>query len=374
MIKVIFSHLVTDYGGGSDRSMFEMVSALKEDCELKISVLLNENDPKIIEYEAGGVEVIKVKTHPVNKRDLAAPVWAVWKMISGILEVRKILKKERPLIFHVNTAFNLQSGISAYLTRGVTLVWHVRENLHGGKINAVIRFAIIRMSSRVLVISKYVGSAFKPTEKLRQLYNIISPPERSLGGELERDCFVVASLARVEPWKGIDIIPEIAYWSNKRAEKPIVYKIYGATPEKDRSYLFSIEKKIEELGVGKYVKFKGPINEPWDALAEADIVLLPNRIPEPFGRVMVEAMLSERPVIAFNFGGAAEIIENYLTGILVRPGDTLGMADAVVNLLKNSKERTRIRRAGKNFAAKTFIPSTVAMELKKIYAEAASNV
>ncbi|MEK7065536.1 MAG: glycosyltransferase, partial [Patescibacteria group bacterium] len=56
-----------------------------------------------------------------------------------------------------------------------------------------------------------------------------------------------------------------------------------------------------------------------DFIKKARAFLLPLRWDEPFGLVMIEAMAAGTPVIAYNRGSAAEIIEDGVTGFIVDP-------------------------------------------------------
>jgi glycosyltransferase involved in cell wall biosynthesis len=52
-------------------------------------------------------------------------------------------------------------------------------------------------------------------------------------------------------------------------------------------------------------------------MAACDLVTHTSTAPEPFGRVIVEAMLCGTPVIAAGAGGATELIEHGKTGWLI---------------------------------------------------------
>jgi glycosyltransferase involved in cell wall biosynthesis len=68
------------------------------------------------------------------------------------------------------------------------------------------------------------------------------------------------------------------------------------------------------------------------ALDEATVLVLPSR-SEGMGRVIVEALCRGRPVLASRVGGIRDLIRDGENGILVEPGDTAGLADAVVRVL-----------------------------------------
>ncbi len=54
--------------------------------------------------------------------------------------------------------------------------------------------------------------------------------------------------------------------------------------------------------------------------------------PEPFGRVIVEGMLAQRPVVAARAGGVLEIVEDGENGVLCTPGDAHALADVLAEL------------------------------------------
>jgi predicted amidohydrolase len=54
------------------------------------------------------------------------------------------------------------------------------------------------------------------------------------------------------------------------------------------------------------------------SLGGADALLFPIAWPEPFGLVMIEAMACGTPVIAYDCGSVPEVIEDGLTGFIVR--------------------------------------------------------
>jgi glycosyltransferase involved in cell wall biosynthesis len=65
-------------------------------------------------------------------------------------------------------------------------------------------------------------------------------------------------------------------------------------------------------------------------------------------------MLAGRPVIATRAGGALEIVADNQTGLLVEPGDSLALAEAIKTLLKNREFAAELGRAAKTDAEARF--------------------
>jgi glycosyltransferase involved in cell wall biosynthesis len=82
------------------------------------------------------------------------------------------------------------------------------------------------------------------------------------------------------------------------------------------------------------------------ALDESTLLVLPSR-SEGLGRVVVEAMSRGRAVIATRVGGPAELVHDGRTGLLVAPGDTRALADALVRVLTDRELAARLGGAAR---------------------------
>ncbi len=99
----------------------------------------------------------------------------------------------------------------------------------------------------------------------------------------------------------------------------------------DRPKAFELASK---LGVGGRVTFLGSFPRIENILSISDLFLLPSS-EESFGLAALEAMASGVPVIASRIGGIPEVVTDGETGYLCQLGDTAGMANAALTLLKN---------------------------------------
>ena len=75
------------------------------------------------------------------------------------------------------------------------------------------------------------------------------------------------------------------------------------------------------------------------------IALAPSVGPEAFGLVVIEAMSAGRPVIASCIGGMADLVADGETGLLIEPGDTSALRQAIERLLSNPELRSRMGQA-----------------------------
>jgi glycosyltransferase involved in cell wall biosynthesis len=88
---------------------------------------------------------------------------------------------------------------------------------------------------------------------------------------------------------------------------------------------------------------------------------------EPFGLALVEAMASERPVLAINGGGVPEIIVDGRDGLLVPRQSPTVMADAIIDVLRDPPMAERLSRSGRARVLKAFTPEQQATRMLEVY-------
>ena len=151
----------------------------------------------------------------------------------------------------------------------------------------------------------------------------------------------LAFLGRISPEKRPDRAIAIAIATGRRL------KIAAKVDAADRTYF---EEQIEPLLDHPLIEFIGEIGDDRkaDFLGGADALLFPIDWPEPFGLVMIEAMACGTPVIAYDCGSVPEVIEDGLTGFIVK---TDAQAIAAVGRLPDLDRRAIRRRFEERFSA-----------------------
>lgn len=132
----------------------------------------------------------------------------------------------------------------------------------------------------------------------------------------------VGRLAACERYKGVDqvirALPRIAQ------RVPLVrYVVVGDGDDRSR-----LEALAREVGVADRVEFRGRVSAEAlaHAYAECALFVMPSE-REGFGIVFLEAALFGKPSLGGNHGGCPEVIEDGVTGYLVRHGDVDGLAE-----------------------------------------------
>lgn len=178
------------------------------------------------------------------------------------------------------------------------------------------------------------NSQRRPVQNVRWVRTIYHGiPEHALMPEPVTPSYL-AFLGRISPEKRVDRAIRIA----QHCGLPL--KIAAKIDRADRDYF---EETIRPLFSLPHVEYIGEISDQEKAvfLSGAMALLVPIDWPEPFGLVMIEAMACGAPVIAFNRGAAAEIIEDGLTGFIVE--DEMSAVGAMDRLWQLSRKKVRAR-------------------------------
>ena len=101
---------------------------------------------------------------------------------------------------------------------------------------------------------------------------------------------------------------------------------------------------------------------------DATLCVVPS-LWEGFGYVCAEAMACGLPVIASRIGGLEEIVEEGRSGVLVEPGNSEDLAQAIVSLLRDPERRARIGVAARKRIVEQFSTPVIAARMASLYQE-----
>lgn len=132
-------------------------------------------------------------------------------------------------------------------------------------------------------------------------------------------------------------------WGRDGARRPHL-TVVGDGPDLD-----SLTKLSAALGVRDRVAFTGWVDDPVQILRESDVFVLSTR-RESLGRVNIEASAVGLPVIASRVPGCLESVDEGVSGLLVDPGDARALADAMLGLARDERERARLAQGGPEHA------------------------
>lgn len=285
----------------------------------------------------GGLRTLPIRSH--RARMSRNP----WNLLLGLigtvvagLRLRTTVRREQPNFVHANS---IRAGLISMISTvgtGACLVWHVRDNLPSNIVGRAIRSLAGYNVDCVFAISNAIRDNFSNTDRLRQrttvVYNGIEVNPQDTGISLRNDLgipksrFIVGVIGQIAPWKRQgDAITAFSDFVRKVPDSELW--VVG-TPKfrgENEVYYQSLRHSCKKQGIEQVVRFLGFRSDVMNVMNSIDALLVPSE-NEPFGRVVIEAMLAGKPVIGTRGGGIPEIIVHGKTGFLVELGDTKSMS------------------------------------------------
>lgn len=179
---------------------------------------------------------------------------------------------------------------------------------------------------------------FISREKVVAIPNLL-PSEYKIDSSVERKK-VILSAGRFEEEKGYDLLIQAIGLVHEDLKGWEVH-IYGQGSKKD-----CLNKLINQLGLSHMIKLFPSTKELTKIMNEASLFVLPSRF-EGFGMVIIEAMASGLPVIAFDCPvGPRNIIRDGLNGVLVEEANIEQLANELKQLAFNNSQQEKMQAEG----------------------------
>ena len=168
--------------------------------------------------------------------------------------------------------------------------------------------------------------------------------------------FAIGTVCTVRPIKNLPFLADVV----RRLGPPFVLVVIGPTDD-------AAERKRLEAAGGDRVRFAGLVPYARDLMPAFDLYATPTGTPgEAFGLAIAEAMSRSVPVLAMNFGGAAEIVEHEVSGLAL-PADPEHWRQAIAALANDPDRRWRMGAAGRRRIAERFSPEAIAADCLELY-------
>jgi glycosyltransferase involved in cell wall biosynthesis len=134
-------------------------------------------------------------------------------------------------------------------------------------------------------------------------------------------------------------------------------------------YREALETLAHDLGVSERVRFLGMVEQrDLAALYRSCAMLVATSfVNETFGMVLCEAMACGAAVVASDFGGFREVVDDGVTGLLARPQDPTDLAAKINMLLADLDRASRMGEAGRQKVSATFSWEAVTDRLEEVY-------
>jgi glycosyltransferase involved in cell wall biosynthesis len=189
-----------------------------------------------------------------------------------------------------------------------------------------------------LLAEKQLGCELDNAEVIANAYTIDYATPVPWPSNSPDDVLRLASVGRLDPeYKGQDVLFE-ALAADHWRKRDWQLTLYGAGPSRD-----ILERFARKLELSDRICFAGyrPVSEIW---VTNHALVMPSRC-EGMSIAIIEALLSGRPVIATDVGGAAEVIEDGVTGFVANAPTAASVGDALERCWRTRAELEQMGRA-----------------------------
>jgi len=114
------------------------------------------------------------------------------------------------------------------------------------------------------------------------------------------------------------------------------------------------------------VKFTGFQKDPAPLIEIMDVFMLAS-LNEGMGRVILEAMVQGKPIIATKVGGIPELVEEGKNGFLVPPQDADALSTAMIKLIEHPELRERMGQQSRAIAGAQFDLNKMVKDIESLY-------
>lgn len=323
---------------GSDRVLLETIEGL-HGAGARVLVALPEPGPLIAELERRGAAVVLSPTPVLRKSLLSGPglLRLAAESARGLPRSVGVIRGTRPDVILANTITVPLWTIAGRLT-GVPVVTHVHEaEARAPRLLRAALVAPLLLSRSILTNSRFSAdtlAASLPALRGRStvVYNGVpgpaepARPRGQLHGGLR-----IAYVGRLSHRKGVDVAVDALLRLRRRGTDAHL-SIVGAVFPGYEDYEAALRGQVADGGAAAHVTFHGFQADVFPFLADADVVVVPSRLEEPFGNTAVEALLAARPVVVSNTSGLREAAGGYRSAQFVEPGDAAGLAAALARV------------------------------------------
>ncbi|SNT37320.1 Glycosyltransferase involved in cell wall bisynthesis [Granulicella rosea] len=266
--------------------------------------------------------------------------------------------------------------------KGQPLVWHLRDILTAEHFSPMMRRVAVTAGNRwatvIVVNSQATADALIASggraARIRVVHDGVSPApfdrvdpatvarlRAEIGAQGKP---LIGLFGRLSPWKGQHVLLEAL------SQIPNVHGVLvGDALFGEEDWVASLRARASQPDLAGRIHFLGFRRDIPELMQAMDIVVHASTSAEPFGLVIVEGMLAGRPVIATRAGGACEIVQEGVSGLLTMPGSVPELRAAIERLLADPGRAQALAAGGRSRAVEAFSVEALVSRIEQVLAE-----
>ncbi len=300
-------------------------------------------------------------------------VQLLYSLIVSAIRLYLIVNKNNVQIIYANTFKSAIFGLLVNFITNTKLICHVRDNAQP----SILKNIMIKNSNALISISEHIQRQFPSDlksnyliyggidiEKWNNVERIKAEVMENL--DLNSSSIIIACIGQLTRWKNQADFIHVANVISAKYHNIHFLIVGDDLSGREKRYKNELLKLVENLNLEDKIHFLGQREDLKEVMNSIDILVHP-AIDEPFGRVLIEAMALEKPIVAYNCGGPAEIIIDGETGFLVEPYNFQKMAEKTIKLIEDEKICIKMGKAGRQRVVDKFNINRYVKEMEAIF-------
>ena len=294
------------------------------------------------------------------------------KAIKGYVHFVKVLIMDKPDLVHIHSSF----GPSFY--RKIPYIYMAKwwklpviNHIHGSEFDKLYTNAAVKKQRLVEKVWGKCDKFIVLSEAWKDKFSCIIPREKMtvvenysrLQPEMERTVCnnQILFLGAINPMKGCLDMVDVIY--DLKKIYPEVKMIIAGDGE-----IEAVKAKAKEKGVLENLYFPGWVRgkEKEELLEKSDIFFLPS-YTEGMPMSILDAMGYGLPIISTNVGGIPKLVQKGRNGRLYVPGDAIGMAAGIKELLEDDKQRVTFGKRSREIVEERYSLERHLEKVEQVY-------
>ena len=308
--------------GGAERSILELADA-QDARGHSVTVAAGGDGPFMRTAAERGIDVLSLAL-PREYVDAPAVAGVRRALRAGMALVRAsrqiaaAIRAVRPDVVHVHTR-KAQLATLAIPRHSRPLVFHLRDALPRHRMLRLPMVLAVRRSAHAVALTPWMTEDYGragATPRSGTIGVVPSGVDQGHLAELATPWLDgtteprIGFIGQIASWKGPHLLVELAELMERR--HGATFHLIGEVlfPEAERRYGDWLRQRVESSSARDRITWHPAAASPEDAMRMIDILVHTSTKPEPFGRVLVEAMASRRPIVAFRRGSTTSVLSD----------------------------------------------------------------
>lgn len=327
--------------------------------------------------EAAGLEAVGIGIDRTKATLSPARLLRQWTAFrQGSADILALAQRIKPAVIHVHHPVGGLYAAAACAALDIPLLLHVHEVLPLRPMYYLAAKRVLPNCAGIVCVSGASAALMRrlgvADDRVQVIHNGVNPsflkhidPAEELaqsGPHLAARRYNVGIFGVIEPRKGQDHFIESAIRLKDSHPDTHFWIVGGLSFAEHAGYQARLRQRAAEAGMADRIHFVGHRTDVGRWMAGMDVVALASVEFESLPTVLIESAVLDRAIVATDVGSVREIINDNVTGIVVKPGDAEAMSKGIARLL-SSEGAGFGQRAGddvrRRFAPERFIDQMV---------------